>query len=255
MEHVTFAHGDIIFREGEESDVAYVIDSGNVEIFKRVKGGTVLLSVLGAGDIFGEMGLMADLPRSASAAADGPVKARKLSRHSLNSVLRTQSPEVIITMKALMERLRETNQKLSKMVEKQSQFQIASDAPPPVKKVSLAPLTEVLKPQLGKGMIISLPFRVGALAEGAQDNPLDWNNLLIKGADHAIMSANHFAIQRGQNGVFVVDRGSRTGTIVNDVAIGGSQPQFQADLEPGENIVIAGDSLSPYRFSITWETE
>jgi CRP-like cAMP-binding protein len=76
----TYKHGELIFREGEESDFCYVIEQGNVEIFKRLQQGTVLLSVLGKGEILGEMGLISDQPRSASAAADGEVTLRKISR-------------------------------------------------------------------------------------------------------------------------------------------------------------------------------
>lgn len=255
METQKFQHGEIIFREGEDSDFAYIVESGTVEIFKRLKQGTVLLATLGPGEIFGEMGLLSDQPRSASAAADGTVIVKKLSRDYFSQMLAGQSQEVIITMKAWMERLREMNAKISRLVDKQSQFQLASSAPPPIKRVMLAPLSNVLKEQMGKGMIISIPYRVGALPEGAMENSLDWNNLLIKDADPDIMSRNHFAIQRTQSGLIVVDRGSRTGTIVNGEKIGGSSQSHEAMLSPGDNTVTAGDEFSPYRFSIIWETE
>lgn len=255
MQIKRFQHGEIIFREGEESDFAYIVEQGTVEVFKRLRNGTVLLATLGPGEIFGEMGLISDLPRSASAAADGPVVVKELSREFFSTMLQGEAPEMLLTIKALMERLRETNQKVSKLVDKQSQFQLASSEPPPVKRVVISPLSNFLKEQMGKGLAVSIPFRVGALPEGAQENPLDWNNLQISGADPSIMARNHFAIQRGQNGLYVVDRGSRTGTIVNEMAIGGDYELYQHDLRPGDNTVIAGDELSPYRFCITWETD
>ena len=87
-------------------------------------------------------------------------------------------------------------------------------------------------------------------------NPLDWNNLQIKGADISIMARNHFAIQNGADGLFIVDRGSRTGTTVNGELIGGENVEkSQANLAPGDNTVIAGDEFSPYRFCVTWETD
>jgi hypothetical protein len=255
MEQEYFKHGEIIFREGEESDFCYIIEQGAVEIFKRLNQGTVLLAVLGVGEIVGEMGLISDLPRSASAAASGQVTVKKISREHFNQIFSGQSPEVLLTMRALMERLRETNQKVSKLVDKQSQFQLASSAPPAVKRVTITPLSSFLKQMMGKGMVIELPYRVGAKTAGEESNPLDWNNLLLPCDDMNVLARNHFAIQRTQDGLIVADRGSRSGTIVNDEKIGGGLDKFQLALKPGDNIVIAGDSLSHYRFCITWETE
>ena len=68
-----------------------------------------------------------------------------------------------------------------------------------------------------------------------------------------LFRSNHFGIQRGEAGLTIIDRGSKTGTIVNGVRIGGGSQQFKADLKLGENEVIAGDEHSPYRFVVLWE--
>ncbi len=255
MDRLHFKHGEIIFREGEDSDFAYIVESGTVEIFKQLKRGTVLLATLNAGEIFGEMGLLSDLPRSASAAADGMVTVKRISREYFNQMLSNQPQELVITMKAWVERLREMNAKISKLVDKQAQFQLVSNTPPAVKRVVLLPLSDSLKQQIGKGIVISLPYRVGALPPGEKESTLDWNNLLIENADTTIMSRNHFAIHNGYDGLTVVDRGSRSGTIVNGQKIGGDSMNYEAKLSPGENTVIAGDELSPYRFAIVWEAQ
>lgn len=254
-EKETFRHGEIIFREGEDSDFAYMIESGTVEIFKKMQKGTVLLTTLGPGEIFGEMGLLSQHPRSASAAADGQVMLKKLTRDGIAGSMAGQSAEMVSIMKAMMERLREMNGKISKLIDKQAQFQLASDTPPTIKRVVLSGLSDFLKERMGKGQVITLPFRVGALPDGQEENPMDWNNMLIRGADPAIMSRNHFSIQRGPNGLQVADRGSRTGTVVNDEPIGEPFEKTELDLSPGNNTIIAGDIHSPYRFCVTWETE
>jgi CRP-like cAMP-binding protein len=62
--------GEIIFREGDTSDVAYVIVKGKVEIFRSFPSvPQYQLAVLEAGQMFGEMGVMDHAPRSASARA------------------------------------------------------------------------------------------------------------------------------------------------------------------------------------------
>ncbi len=65
-----FVTGEVIFCEGDESDVAYVILSGKVEIFRERAGhDRQQLAVLEMGQMFGEMGVMDHAPRSAGARA------------------------------------------------------------------------------------------------------------------------------------------------------------------------------------------
>ncbi len=255
LEEQTFQHGEIIFREGEESDFAYLISQGSVEIFKRTEKGTVLLSNLGVGELFGEMGLISDVSRSASAAADGPVVVKKISREALHHLLGQSPSEVSQMLKALMERLRDGNQKISRLLSKQSQFQLATDAPPEVKRISLIPLSNRLKEQLGKGIVIQTPYRVGSAGNSGLGDTIEMNDLAITDADENTFSRSHFCVQKGAGGLQVVDRGSRTGTIVNDISIGVMYESDSATLTPGDNMIIAGDAASPYRFCINWETE
>ena len=66
----TFGSGEIIFREGEVGDTLYAVLSGRVEIVRAgPDGGEALLTSLGKGDVFGEMGLVDAAPRSATARA------------------------------------------------------------------------------------------------------------------------------------------------------------------------------------------
>ncbi len=256
MEERAFKAGEIIFREGEESDNAYRILSGKVEIYKRSPAGTVLLAVLSEGEVLGEMGIISDMPRSAYAAAVSDVRVRVISQEYIASLMRTVPEDMALVMRTLMERLRQANQQVTRALSKQ--HKPTGDAPGkvhPVTQVTLLPLSGLLKQSIPeKGLLISsFPFRVGALPPSMEPNPLDWNNLFVSGADPIVMSRNHFAIQRGANGLQVSDRGSKTGTIVNGVAIGADAPEFKADLHPGDNEIIAGGADSAYRFQLVWE--
>ena len=66
----TFANGDIVFREGEQTRDMYVIHEGRIEIVKEAGGHEVQLAVLERGSFFGEMSLLEGLPRSATAPCD-----------------------------------------------------------------------------------------------------------------------------------------------------------------------------------------
>ena len=70
----TYRSGDVIFREGEPSDAAYLIISGEVRIVKGLESDTSkTIATVRAGEYVGEMGAIDDQPRSASAVAEGSV--------------------------------------------------------------------------------------------------------------------------------------------------------------------------------------
>lgn len=64
-----FLEGHVIFREGESGNLAYVISSGKVEISKVVDGEKKVLATLGPDDVFGELALIDNAPRAATAKA------------------------------------------------------------------------------------------------------------------------------------------------------------------------------------------
>ncbi|MDH3714676.1 MAG: cyclic nucleotide-binding domain-containing protein [Gammaproteobacteria bacterium] len=68
-EPVTVPAGKHFFREGEKSQTMYVLQSGQVEIYKTWQSTSKLLRCMRAGDCFGEMALIDLFPRSASALA------------------------------------------------------------------------------------------------------------------------------------------------------------------------------------------
>ncbi|WP_320171600.1 cyclic nucleotide-binding domain-containing protein [Maridesulfovibrio sp.] len=65
----SFYKGQEIFKEGQESSVAYMIKKGAVNIFKILNNEKIVLARLGEGEIFGEMGIISKGSRSANAEA------------------------------------------------------------------------------------------------------------------------------------------------------------------------------------------
>jgi putative ABC transport system ATP-binding protein len=65
--------GDLLFRQGDASDLVYVVEAGNIHIYRELTDGTEeSLTDIAAGAYFGELGPLLDLPRSASARATCP---------------------------------------------------------------------------------------------------------------------------------------------------------------------------------------
>ena len=95
-----------------------------------------------------------------------------------------------------------------------------------------------------------LPFRVGRLRVPGEAQPIEVNDLQLSDTKPFHVSRNHFAIERGPEGVQVRDRGSYVGTIVNGVQIGGHHQVATGPLVVGENEVVAGSPRSPFRFRV-----
>lgn len=101
----------IIFRQGEKANTAYLIESGQVEIFYTNKMNIdTHLTVLGQGELFGEMALIDANVRSASARALTEVSLHVIQKDQLLEKVNASSSLVQLIVKILMERLRRLNQ-------------------------------------------------------------------------------------------------------------------------------------------------
>jgi len=114
MEWQNFNSGDVIFQEGEQSDAAYLIISGDVRIIQRYDTEEPKqLAVVGAGEYVGEMGAVDSQPRSASAIADGTVVCARVTPEEFMDLLRRNPDEAIDLLKILFERLRVASRRLA----------------------------------------------------------------------------------------------------------------------------------------------
>jgi uncharacterized protein (TIGR02266 family) len=67
----TYQDGEIIIEEGSSGDWVYVVQSGTVEITKTIGGKKFVVTVLGPGEVFGELGFLGGVARIATARAVG----------------------------------------------------------------------------------------------------------------------------------------------------------------------------------------
>lgn len=111
-----FAAGEVIFQQGDAGNALYLIEAGKVRIFVQNEDGQELsVNVCGAGDVFGEMSVIDELPRSASAAAIEPTALLRLSRERFREHLR-RSPQLgLAFMKALSALLRRSTRELDSL--------------------------------------------------------------------------------------------------------------------------------------------
>ncbi len=81
----TYQDGQIIFKEGSSGDWIYIIVSGSVEISKNVAGETKVIEVLGKHEVFGELGFIGGLKRTATAKAIGATILGIIDREFLDN--------------------------------------------------------------------------------------------------------------------------------------------------------------------------
>jgi len=88
----SFEDGQIIWEEGTFGDWIYVIDSGSVELSRKIKGQKVLVETLHKDDIFGEMGYIIKTPRIFTAQAVGATTLGIIDRDFLDQEYNRMSP-------------------------------------------------------------------------------------------------------------------------------------------------------------------
>jgi len=102
-----FKKGEKIFTQGEEGNCAYLLESGQVEIYVNNEGdGITPLALLGEGDIFGEMAIIDRSDRSATAVAVSNCELLEVSRDQLNERVDEADPVVRFLITILLDRLR-----------------------------------------------------------------------------------------------------------------------------------------------------
>lgn len=105
-----FADAQLIFKEGDPGDGLYMVKSGTVEISAEVSNGhRQVLSALPPGEIFGEMAVLDEQPRSACASARGDTSVYFVPREPFHDVIRRFPEAAILMMREISGRLREFN--------------------------------------------------------------------------------------------------------------------------------------------------
>jgi hypothetical protein len=102
-----FPMGEIIFSEGDIGTDMFIIQSGTVELMKSIAGETRVLSTLEKGDFFGEMSVLEDVPRTATARAKTDVDAVRINGSMFDAMLKSNTEIAIRMMRKLSHRLRE----------------------------------------------------------------------------------------------------------------------------------------------------
>ena len=109
----TLAAGDVLFEEGDVGSVAYVVESGVIEICRFTGEEYVTLVELEKGALFGEMALIDNQPRSAMARANGEAVVKEIGKEAFMQYLKSSPNVAFNMMQQLAGHVRTANAKLS----------------------------------------------------------------------------------------------------------------------------------------------
>ncbi|GAB3105063.1 MULTISPECIES: Crp/Fnr family transcriptional regulator [Isoptericola] len=117
MVPVELTRGDVLFREGEPGDRLYVIAQGKIKLGRRSSDGREnLLSILGPGEMFGELSLFDPGPRTATASSVSDALVYELRHQALVQWIAAHPSVATTLLGALARRLRRTNETLADLV-------------------------------------------------------------------------------------------------------------------------------------------
>ena len=225
--------GDRVFDEGQAGTDMFIIQNGQIEILKSADGGEHRLALLEEGDFFGEMAILEDLPRTASARAVTACTLVRIDRGTFDQLVKHDSEIAIRMLRKLSFRLREAGPTLLDGV-----------AEAPVQQGEIPERVD-LKPGgtvTGSPRLVSTDTSVeaplspsGTTTIGRFDSSTGIQPTIdLKELDHnRSTSRRHAAIEEKQGSFFVRDEvGAANGTFVNSTRLqpGAAVEIFQGDI-------------------------
>jgi len=117
--------GEVLFNEGEQGDVMYLIRQGKIKITKGKGEDEKVLAVLKEGDFFGEMAIIDGSPRSAGAIAATPVSLLVIDKENFQSKIR-ENPLIHYILETISRRLRNADEQIKMLTIKSEERRVVA---------------------------------------------------------------------------------------------------------------------------------
>lgn len=270
---VGFGEGQVIFKQGEPSDKFFIIRSGQVVLTREANGATTELGKAGPGEVVGEMGVLQNLPRSATATAKGRVWLYGMTLSDLADKRSDgQDHPGTIVSRVLAQRLRKSMEKLDQAAleklaaplapvepEARSAGAVASGQPA-TRTPGARPLPTAAAVKVGlrmgwrtgdqvqwseQGSEHILPMIFGR-GPGPASAPLGTELVLVEENPPQWLAPVQFSLEVQHGAVVLKDEQSPHGTEVSGVSVGPAAGMTQVQLPAGTHVLVAGGEGSPY---------
>lgn len=117
--------GTHLFRQGEDSDAAYVVHTGEVELYRTIDGSRHLITRLGPGAVVGDIAMFQERPYLSSARAVLPTRVLRLPRDTLMPLLMTRPIVAMRWLIAGLDQLEATQRSLLRLMNRTVLEQVA----------------------------------------------------------------------------------------------------------------------------------
>jgi len=162
MEHLIQQHGrrfisgTILFREGDYGDTVFLIHKGKVKISKQVRNNEKTLAILGKGEFFGEMAVLDNKPRSATAEVieDGIILV--LDGKTFETFLLHNGAASLKLIKKLVQRLRETDDQIENLMIRDAESKVINTLLKMVPEAGVPTVEGVQLPLKGDDLMVKV---------------------------------------------------------------------------------------------------
>ena len=211
--------GAVLFRQGDASDRMLRVRTGEIEVLREVGGRTVLLRHVRGGEWLGELGVIENRKRSATARAAGDGEVEILTAQQFLERVSSDPALARDLILRLSVRLRKIEDRIAgdllPVAHDWSRNSAAtSDAVAAIgTTISLAAQTDTLRARIGAApiQVERLPFLVGRVRVEGETQPSHRPDLPIEDEPPFLLSRQHFMIAQSGGRLLVTDSGARWG--------------------------------------------
>ncbi len=229
--------GQTVFQEGDVGMDMFIIESGTIEI-RRAANGMDPIATLGSGDFFGDMAMLEDQPRSATAIATANTRLLRIERAAFTEILKQNAEIAVRIMRKLIARQRLAEQQLQ-VLKSQSGMATApnksAEKPVDQKQTKIAGAKMQLR-HVASGECVPLDPQRTEFLIGRPD-PVTGTEpeINLGNLDQSRTLSRRHAKLLQANGTFVLreEVGTTNGTFVNDERI---KPGASAELKSGDRL-------------------
>jgi CRP/FNR family cyclic AMP-dependent transcriptional regulator len=155
-----FPRGAVLFREGEPGHDMYVVQQGRVTVSKQVGEVEKILASMGPGEFLGEMSILNNRPRSATATCAEDSKLLVIDAKTFEAMIRGNAEIAIRMIKKLADRVQEANEQIENLLLADVSSRVVHYLATAAEKVPAGPAGHALAMPPRE-----LPARVGAKPE------------------------------------------------------------------------------------------
>jgi len=112
VSYIDLKAGELLFKEGDASRSIFIVQQGQLRIFRDSYVGKVELGLVGERQIVGEMAFISESPRSATVEAVVDTRVIELDTKLFNTYIKSQPPWLKLMIESLVFRVRSANDKL-----------------------------------------------------------------------------------------------------------------------------------------------